>query len=149
MTQQKFFNSLFSSEAVSKMFESFQGMPFDIQSLMETQRKNIQCFSEAQQLTLQNMQAMANRQAELFSQTLESQSSLTSDLMREGKPEDKLAKNAEAIKASYEKAMSNAAEISEMVKKANAEATGLLNKRASASIREVRSAMLKSGSGAA
>jgi phasin family protein len=149
MTQQKNFQSMFSSDAVSKFMDSFQKMPFDLQGLMETQRKNWQTISEAQQKAVESFQAIALRQAELFSQALESQSSLASELMKEGKPEDKLAKNAEAIKSSYEKAMANAAEISEMVKKANAEAVGLLNKRVSASLKEVRSAIAHSEKDAA
>ena len=124
-------------------------MPFDLQGLMETQRRNFQSLSEAQQMAFQNFQAIAQRQAEIFSQALQSQSSLTSELMREGKPEDKIAKNAEAIKSSYEQAIANASEISDMVKKANAEAVGLLNKRVSASLKEVKSAIAQGDKDAA
>jgi phasin family protein len=147
MTQQKnFFSSQLSGDSISRFFEGFQVMPFDLQSILETQRKNLQCLSEAQQLAMQNWQTLFFRQAEIFSQAMEKQSALTSELMKEGKPEDKLAKNAEAIKQSYEQAMANAAEISDMVKKANAEATSLLNKRVSASLKEMRSAIAKPGS---
>lgn len=141
MTQQKNAQMFPSAEAVSKFFESWQKMPFDVQGLVEIQRKNWATVSEAQQKALENFQAIAHRQAELLSQALEIQSSLTSELMKEGKPEDKLARNAEAIKNSYEQALANAAELSEMVKKANADAVSLLNKRVSASMKEARSAL--------
>lgn len=141
MTQKNTFPPSFSSDAVLKLFESFQKLPFDMQSLLETQRKNLQTISEAQHKAIENFQAIALRQSEIFSQALAKQSALTSELLKEGKPEDKLAKNAEAIKNSYEQAIANATEISEMVKKANAEAVGLLNKRVSASLKEVKSAI--------
>lgn len=141
MMQPKTFMPSFSTEAVTKFFEAFQRGPLNMQSLLEIQRKNLQTMTQAQQMAIENFQAIALRQAELLSQIMESQSALTSELMKEGNPEDKIAKNAEAIKNSYEQAIANAAEISEMVKRANAEAVGLLNKRVSASIREVKSAI--------
>ena len=141
MSQPKSFLPYFSSDAISKAIESWQKMPFDLQSLVETQRRNFQTIAEAQQKAFNNFQAITLRQAEIFSQALQTQSALTNELMKEGKPEDKLAKNAEVIKQSYEQALANASEISDMVKKANAEAVGLLNKRVSASIKEVRSAI--------
>ena len=141
MNTEKFNFGVISSDQLSKFMSMWKSSPFDIQTLLETQRKNLQCISEAQQMAMQNFQSLAFRQAEIFSQALEQQSHLASELMREGKPEDKLAKNAEAIKSSYEAAIANAAKISEMVKKANTQAVSLLNKRAAASIKEVQSAM--------
>lgn len=145
MTQQNSFSEFFSKKNdFAKFFESWNKSPFDVQSFAETQRKNLQTVSEAQRVLFENFQAIVSRQTEIFSQYMEEQSSLTSELLREGKPEDKIARNAEIIKTSYEKAIANAKEISEMVKKSSVQTTGLLNKRASASLKEIRDSIEKS-----
>lgn len=135
------FLPLLSNINYTKIIENCGAAPIDVSSLIETQRKNIQALSQAQQMAFGNIQAIARRQVEVISKFMEDQSKLTTELLREGKPEDKITKNAEIIKKSYENAMANAAEIAEMVKKANTETTGILNKRASATIKEIRCAL--------
>ena len=138
MAQHKDFLSPFLSD-YTKIFEDYKMQNFDLQGILETQRKNIQAFSEAQQSLLGNMQSIAQRHSEIISKAMQEQSKLTSELLREGKPDDKIAKNAELIKKNYEQAMSNFSEIAEMVKKANSEASGILNRRAKASMKEIKS----------
>lgn len=144
MTQQNIFSDFFKNNDFTKVFAKFQQAPFDIQKILEIQRKNIQTLSEAQQLAVEGVQAIVTRQIEVVSQFMEEQSFLTNQLMREGTPEDKLNRNAELIKNSYDKALANAKEISELVKKTNTKASGLLNKRASATFKEIRDTVANS-----
>lgn len=144
MTQQNDSFKFFTDNDFFKSFTKFQAAPFDVQKLLEIQRKNLQALTEAQQLTVEGVQSIMGRQMEIVSQFMEEQSFLTNQLMREGNPEDKLSRNAELIKNSYEKAMANAKEISELVKKTNTKTTGILNKRASANFKEIRETVDKS-----
>lgn len=141
MAQKDYFSAFLGNNDFSKFFETCQALPIDMQSLLETQRKNLQSLSEAQHLVMNNIQAIAQRQAEILSQMMQEQSSITQELMREGTPEEKMSKNAEMFKKSYEQVLANASEISEMVKKSNNETSALLNKRMTASMNEIKSAI--------
>lgn len=143
MTQQKNFFDIFGNSDFLKSFSKMPTASFDMEKFFEIQRKNLETLAEAQQVTVDGVQTIVNRQIEIMSQLMEEHSHLTSQLLREGTPEDKLNKNAELIKNSYEKAVANAKEISELVKKTNAQAAGLLNKRASANIKEIRETVEK------
>lgn len=148
MSQDNFFSNFFSQSPFFKTFEDMRSSAFDVSALLEAQRKNFQTFTEAQQIALQSAQSIAYRQAELFSQIMKEQSTITSSLLKEGKPEDKIAKNAELFKSSYEKTMEGINEISDLVRKSNTETSSVLNKRISASLKEIRGALEKSQGGA-
>ncbi|MCB1680616.1 MAG: phasin family protein [Rhodospirillales bacterium] len=143
MTQDKSSSNFFQNNDFFKAFENFGKFPFDVSSLIETQRRNLQTFSEAQQIAFQSLQTIATRQAELLSQIMKEQSSLTSELLKEGKPEDKLARNAELFKKSYEKTLAGMNEISELLQKTNADASSVINRRLSASLKEIKAAIDK------
>jgi len=138
------FSQLFSQNDFSKTFQQYQAIPFEMKDLMETQRKNLQAFTEAQQLAVESMQAVAQRQTEIVSQMIEDNSNIAKELMGEGSPEQKLAKNAELLKKLYEKTTSNMQELSDMISKSSAETGKLLNKRVSASMGEIKSALERS-----
>lgn len=143
MAQQNPFSNFFSQNEFSKMFENFKSMPFDMQSLLETQRKNIQAMSEAQQVAIENMQAIAQRQSEMLSQIVEENSKLTTQIMAEGTPEEKIAKQADLFKGLYERSVKNMNDLAEMVSESNQEASKIINKRVSASMSEIKSSLVE------
>ncbi len=149
MAQKNPFSQMFAQNDFTKAFENFQSMPFDLRDMMETQRKNIQAFSEAQQMAMEGLQAAAQRQSEILSQLVEDNSSLAREMMGEGSPEQKIAKNADIFKKLYEKTVSNMHEISDILSKSNVEASKIINKRVSASMSELKSAVEKTGKKAA
>lgn len=138
------FSDFFSQSDFSKVFENYQNMPFDMQSFMDTQRKNVQALTEAQQLTLEGLQAIAQRQSKILSQIIEDQSSLAKEMMSEGTPEEKIAKNAKLYKGIYERTISSLQELSQMINKSNMEASSIINKRVSATMNEIQSSIEKS-----
>jgi len=146
MTTNNPFSELFSQNDFSKLFENYQTMPFDLQSLMETQRKNAQAVSEAQRIAMENLQTIAQRQGEIISQMVEDNSIIAKELISEGTPEEKIAKNAELFKSAYERSVKNMAELSEMLNQSNQEATKIINKRVSATMNEVKTSLEKTQS---
>lgn len=138
------FSQFFSQNDFSKTLQQYQAIPLEMNDIMETQRKNLQAFTEAQRLAVENLQAVAQRQTEIMSQIIEDNSNIAKELMGEGSPEQKLAKNAELFKNLYEKTTRNMQELSDMMNKSSAEAGQLLNKRISASMGEIKSALEKS-----
>jgi phasin family protein len=53
-------------------------------------------------------------------------------------PQDKAAKQAELLKATYERAVANTREMGELIQKANGEALGALNSRVAEALDELR-----------
>ena len=144
MTNNNPFTDFFAQNDFSKMFEGYQSAPFDMKAMLDSQMKNAQALSEAQQITLDNIQEMAQRQSQFLSQMTEENSKMAQQMMTEGTPEAKLAQNAEMMKALYEKSVSNLQNMSEMINKSNKQATGILNKRVSASMTEIKETLEKS-----
>lgn len=143
MTTNNPFSEFFSQNDFSKFFENYQSMPFDVQSFMETQRKNVQALTDAQQITMDNMQKLAQHQSAALSQMVEDNARLAKEMMSEGTPEEKIAKNADLFRGVYEKSIKNMNEISELLSKSNKEANDVINKRVKASLNEVKAAMEK------
>ncbi len=139
--QQNPFTDFFSQSDFSKLFENYQSMPFDMKALLETQRKNIQAISEANQRAMEGVQAIAQRQAEILSQIVEDNSSLAKEMMTEGTPEEKIAKNAKIFKSVYERTVGSMQELSEMISKSNQDASKIINKRVAATMNEIQSSL--------
>ncbi|HBR69575.1 MAG TPA: hypothetical protein DEA55_09395 [Rhodospirillaceae bacterium] len=132
------FTEFFSKNDFAKAFEQYQNLPFDMNSLLETQRKNIQALTEAQQHAMEGIQAIAQRQAQIVSQIVQDNSAIAKELMGEGTPEEKFSKNADMFKRIYERTIANLEELSEMVSKANNETGKIISKRVSASMNEIK-----------
>ena len=128
---------------VSKMMSEFKVPGVDIDAIMASQRKNIEAVTAANQLAIEGMQAVVRRQAEILRQTMEETSSMVTEVMGPGTPEDKMAKQAELVKVAFEKALANMKELAEMVAKSNTEAANVISKRFSESLEELKAMMGK------
>ena len=143
MAQKNPFTDFFAQNEFSKLFEGYKNPAFDMKAFLETQRKNVQAVTQAQQLSFQSLQAIAQRQSEILSQMLEDNSSLARELMGEGTPEEKISKNAEMFKSAYERMTHNMKELSDIIAKSNKEASGVINKRVAATMSEIQETLEK------
>src|SRR5436190_14653904 len=98
MTEKNPFAELFAQNGFAKLMEG-QNFPFDMKNFLETQRKNMQAMTQAQQTAIEGFRALAQRQSELLSQMMEDNSGFARSMMGEGTPEEKIAKNAKLFKA--------------------------------------------------
>ena len=105
---------------------------------MACQRRNIEALSQANQLAVEAVQAVARRQIEIARQSLEDMSALLRDLTQPVSPEDRIAKNTEYAKQMLEKSVSNGREIALLATKAGTEAADVLRKRACEGLDELR-----------
>lgn len=140
MSKDNPFESFFTND-FTKFAPLPANVPFDVQGFMEAQRKNFQALTEAQQLAFEGIQAAAQKQTEMLSEILENNSKLAKEMMAEGTPEEKMAKQADLIKKCYEQSVSKAQKIAEEIGVCNQQASEIINKRISASLNEVKSAM--------
>src|SRR6266849_8121776 len=79
---------------VTKIFADFRFRPLDVEAVWAAQRRNIEALSQANQLAVEGVQAVARRQIELTRETFEGFSALLRDLTQPVSTEDRIAKNA-------------------------------------------------------
>jgi len=123
---------------VTKVMSEFRVPSVDVDAVVASQRKNIEALTQANQLAVEGVQAVARRQVEIARQAMEEFSAMIRDLVQPVSPEDRIAKQAEFSKLALEKGLTNARELTEMVAKANTEAFNVINKRVTESLEEVR-----------
>ena len=121
-----------------KMMMDFKMPGIDADALMNAQQKNIEAISNANQLAAEGFQAIGKRQTELFQQAVEESRKALGELMSQGAPEDRIAKQAETVKTTIERTVTNLREISEILAKSNLEAFDVINKRITESLEEVK-----------
>jgi len=129
---------------VTKLMAEFKLPGVDMETVLATQRKNIEALTKANQLAIEGLQTVARRQAEILRAGFEEAQALARDLFQgKASSEDRVGKQTEATKAALEKAFSNARELSEIVGKAQQEAFEIINKRMTESLDEVRDLVKK------
>lgn len=123
----------------SSFFSAFPAtLPGSAKSLMETQRRNIQAISEAQKNAMQSWQNLTQRQVRMVSQFVQDNAGLAQEIMKEGTPEEKVARQAEIFKRAYEVGMAQTQELASLIAQSNKETAEIINRRFSASINEIR-----------
>lgn len=130
---------------VTKMMGEFKFPFVDVDAFVETQRKNFEAVTAANQKAVEGYQALAQRQFELMQSAFDSATKSATEVMEAASPEDKAAKQADATKAAYETAVGNFKELYELAAKSNLEAADLINTRITASIDELKTTVAKAG----
>ena len=116
---------------------------FDFGTVFDIQRKNIEAFTAASQTFSQGLQTVAKRQSEIARQQVEQFQSLLSASAPTSKVEDNLVKQADLVKVAYEKNVSNARELQDILTKVTTEASDILSRRVVASLDEIKSVAQK------
>jgi phasin family protein len=122
----------------AKAFGDFRIPEFDVQAIVDVQRKNFEALTRANQLALEGMRSVAQRQAEIVQQAFEEASGLLRDLTQLGAPEERLIKSTEVAKQAFEKGLANARELNELGTKASVDVFGVIARRVSESFDDVR-----------
>ena len=122
---------------VTKLMADFRFRPLDVEALIASQRRNIEALSQANQVAVEGMQAVAKRQIEIARQAIEDATTLLRDLAQPASTEDRIAKNTEYAKRLLEKSVNNGREITMLATKAGTEAADVLRKRASEGFDEI------------
>ncbi len=125
----------------TKIFSEFRVPGFDSEALLATQRRNIEAVTTANHLAIEGVQAVMRRQTEILRQMVEESSSSLRELVTAGAPEKKIAQQTDVVKATFEKALANLRELTEMIAKSNTEAADILAKRVGESLTELKTAL--------
>ncbi|MBI2242308.1 MAG: phasin family protein [Magnetospirillum gryphiswaldense] len=128
---------------ISKFVGDFKVPGVDVETLVGSQRKNIEALTQANKLAYDGLQAVLKRQVEILRQTMDEVAQVSKDIAEPGSPQDKAAKQADLAKEAFERSLSNMRELAEMIAKANNEAFELLNKRFTQNLDEMRDVFTK------
>jgi phasin family protein len=113
---------------------------FDFSAILDIQRKNIEAFTAASQTFTQGLQTVAQRQSEIARQQIEQFQSLLSVTTPNAPVEVNLIKQADLVKAAYEKNVAYARELREILTKVSTEASDILSRRVVAGLDEIKAA---------
>ena len=131
----------------TRMFSEVKvpAMP-DMEQFLSAHRRNMEALSQANRVALEGAQAVARRHMEILQQSM---SEMTQAMQSAGgaqdSPQARAAKQAEMLKAAYERAVGNMREIAELIQKSNSEALSLLNQRFTEAMDEVKGMVAKRG----
>lgn len=128
-------NGLFD---LPNLFGNFRIPGVDAEAIIEAHRKNLAAFTQANQLAVEGVRAVAQRQTEIVQQAIGDASALFRDWTASDSAEDRLAKGAEAAKQAFETGVARARELNELGSRAGAEALSVLARRVSESFDEMR-----------
>ena len=103
----------FDMSNVTKAFSEMKLPGIDVEAVVAAQRKNLEAFTQANQLAVEGAQSFARRQVEIIRQAVDEASQALREWTEAGAPEDRVAKSVELSKAAYEKGIANAKELTE------------------------------------
>ena len=118
----------------------------DMEGLLGAYRRNIEVFTMANRVAMEGAQAVARRNMEILQQSMAEMSEAVALLSTPDSPPQRAAKYAELVRSAYERAVSNAKELSDLIQRANGEAVEILNRRFMEAMEEMRAVMEKAGS---
>ena len=122
----------------SKALGEYQLPGVDVNTILESQRKNMEALTSANKQVLESIQAVVTRQSEILRETMEEASTAIKELSAAGSPQEAASKQAELIKQAVQKAVSHMRELAEMSTKSNTEAFRTVNTRLTETIHDIR-----------
>ena len=135
--------SLSSFNSFAKLFPvpGFTKLPgFDVITILDIQRRNVEALSAANQTIAQGLQTVLQRQGEIARQSVKQFQDLVSFKPSSTSVTETLVKQIDVTKTSYEKNVTNARELGDLVAKVGLEAADILSRRVVASLDEVKAA---------
>lgn len=133
----------FADVDFTKAMGEFKMPAFNVEALVETQRKNVAAITAANQTAFEAVKTVAQRQADMIKLATEEFSRAASEVMSAASFEEKAVKQAEIAKKTYETAIANVREIADMIAKGNTETLEQINKRVADALDEVKSLIAK------
>ena len=134
---------------LTEMTRRFTEMRFptmipDNSALLAAHRRNMEVLSNANRLALEGAQAVARRHMEIMQQTMTELSEHMRELSTPETPQAKAARQAELVKKSYERAVANIRDLSDLIQRSNGEALSVLSERFKEAMDEVKGLLEKS-----
>lgn len=127
----------------AKLASQYKLPEFDMSSLVDYQRKNVEALTTANKMAMEGAQAVAKRQVGIFQETVATATEAMETLGKFGSPQDAAAKQADLAKQAFEKTIANMRELTELTVKSNTEATETISNRIAEGLEEIKAQALK------
>jgi phasin family protein len=110
----------------------------DMETFLAASRRNLETLSAANRVALEGAQAVARRHMEIVQSSMTELTEAMQALASTAAPQAKAAKQAELLKAAYQRAVVHMKELSDLIQQSNAEALSLINQRFIEAMDEVK-----------
>ena len=137
------FKNPFADFDFSKIAGEFKMPTMNIESIVETGRKNFAVMTALNTSAVESMKAIAQRQGDMVRAAMEDFSKHGSDVLSAATIEEKIAKQIDFAKKSYDLAIANSKELAGLYTKGQAEALETLSARVADLTEEVKAAIAK------
>lgn len=137
------FKNPFADFDFTKIAGEFKLPTVNVESMVETGRKNFAALTTAGTATVETMKTIAQRQGDMFRAAMEDFSKHGSDVLGAATVEEKAAKQIDFVKKSYDTVLANTKELADLYSKSQAEAFETLNARIAELTEEVKAAIAK------
>lgn len=124
---------------ITKMFADMKmpSMP-GMSALMAAHQRNIEALTAANKVAMEGAQTFARRQAEIVQQSVSELTEAMKSFAGVEAPQEKVAKQADLLKQTYERGVANLRELGDLISRSNGEAVELLNRRFADAMEEVK-----------
>ncbi len=126
---------------MTKMIEQFKVPGLDMASIIESRRKDMEALIEANKSTSEAMQALARKQTEILTETIQGIQDAAKGLASAGVGAPNAAKQADLVGNAYQKVLADMKELAEMVRKSQTDAMAGITARAAESLQEMKKLM--------
>lgn len=111
----------------------------DVEAILAHHRKNLEALEKSARAGAAGATSLLSRQRELLQDTLREIADMAQSYRAPGNPQELMAKQAEFARKSFETALKNAGEVSELVRKSGTESVEILRERIKDAMAEIRS----------
>jgi phasin family protein len=137
------FKNPFADYDFSKIAGEFKLPTVNVESVVETARKNFAALTTANTAAVESIKTIAQRQGDMVRAAMEDFSKHGSEVLAAATVEEKALKQIDFAKKSYETAIANTKELAGLVGKSQTEAFEALSARVAELTEEVKSAIAK------
>ena len=137
------FKNPFADFDFTKIAADFKMPSMNIESFVETGRKNFAALTAANTSAVESIKAIAQRQGDMVRAAMEDLSKHGSEVLAAATVEEKAAKQIDFMKKTYESAITNSKELADLYTKGQADAVTALSARVAELTEEVKAAIAK------
>lgn len=123
---------------IFEVMRQFKMPGVDVEAMMARERSNMEALQQANQVAFDGMQALANRQAEMLREAMETWQQSARDAVGSGVSPESAKQSADMARKAFEQALANMRELAEMSAKTQREAFDVVRQRFEASLEELK-----------
>jgi len=137
------FADMFKTADMTRFFEQARLPGFDIEAMMAAQKKNMDALVEANKIAAAGYQDLYKKQVAMFESAMADAQTQLSELKMDQFAPESASRQAEALKAAFDKALADMNELVELARKTNTDAFEVVKTRVEESVDELKALMPK------